>query len=148
MSRISIKGVLLGAITELATTNILPILFIIFVEAKYGLGGLRGDQLQRAVNDTIHHSIFLYTVQFSIPAGSSVLGGYIAALIAKRDELLNGALSSCLFVGIGVYTMFADKASSSLLGNVELIAAPILGLFGGYLVLIQKRARRQSGGRP
>ncbi len=74
----------------------------------------------------------------------SVLGGYIGALIAKHDELLNGALSSFLCVLSGVYALFTGShpVYLILLEILALIISPLLGMLGGYLRFKQK-SRKQ-----
>ena len=34
-----------------------------------------------------------------------MLGGYVSARIAARDEVLNGALASILCIGFGIYAV-------------------------------------------
>ena len=70
----------------------------------------------------------------------SVLGGYVAAWLAKHDELLNGGLSSFLCVGLGIYTMASGKDSDAMWVQIlMLIASPILALIGGILMRLQRR---------
>jgi hypothetical protein len=146
MSKISIKGVLLGGITDVLATNILAIPLIIYVMAKFDWSHMPKDQLHAAIFAALHGSVLLYTVQFLIGTGCSILGGYVAARLAKHDELLNGSLSSYLCIGIGLYSVVAGKESSLLLLElIGLVASPALGLLGGYLRLAQKRTRRQLG---
>lgn len=146
MSKISIKGILLGGITAVVATNIASVLFIVYVVAKLDLRYLSGHQLQLALSNAVRSNILLYVVQLLIDAGSLVLGGYVAALIAKHDELLNGFLSSCLSVGIGFYWILTGKESSFHFGRLELLAFPVLGSLGGYLMFAQKRRRRKVFG--
>jgi hypothetical protein len=77
----------------------------------------------------------VYRVSSSIlGALCSVLGGYVSARIAKHDEVLNGALSAILCVGIGVYAVLSGSAASHLgLHLVFLPLSPALGALGGYL---------------
>ena len=48
-------------------------------------------------------------MHFLVGAACSVLGGYVAARIAKRDEILNTAVSSFLCVGMELYAMLPPK---------------------------------------
>jgi hypothetical protein len=125
-------------------TNIFAIPLIIYVMTKFDWSHTPKDQLQAAIIAALHGSVLLYTVQFLIGAGCSILGGYVAARLAKHDELLNGSLSSYLCIGIGLYSVVAGKESSLLLLElIGLVASPALGLLGGYLRLAQKRTRGQ-----
>jgi hypothetical protein len=70
-----------------------------------------------------------------------VLGGYVSARIAKHDELLNGALSSILCVGGGMYAVISGSAADDLwMHLVFLPLSPALGTLGGFLRM------RQHGG--
>ncbi len=143
MSKISITGVLLGGITDVLATNILAIPLIIYVMVKFDWSHTPKDQLNAAIVAALHGSVLIYTVQFLIGAGCSILGGYVAGRLAKQDELLNGSLSSYLCIGIGLYSVVAGKESRLLLALIGLAASPALGLLGGYLRLAQKRTRGQ-----
>jgi hypothetical protein len=74
-------------------------------------------------------------VGFLIMALFSILGGYIAAFIAKHDELLNGALSSFLAILLAVCSITTDPVYLAML---TLISSPLFAALGGYLRLKQK----------
>ena len=63
-----------------------------------------------------------------------MLGGYVSARIAKHAEVLNGALSSILCVGSGVYAVINLGSAGSLWLHLALLPlSPALGALGGYL---------------
>ena len=67
-----------------------------------------------------------------------VLGGYLAARVAKRGEVLNGALSAYFCVGLGIYGMAVGQAAVPVWQHlVSFVASPALGALGGYLRLRQ-----------
>jgi hypothetical protein len=75
-----------------------------------------------------------------IGLGCSVLGGYVAAWIAKHDELVNGAASAWLCLLISAFTTVPGLGSHSFAYRLLLLAAsPISGLLGGSLRLAQNR---------
>jgi hypothetical protein len=113
------------------------------VIAKYELHSAKNPA---AIAATIHSSAWLYGLQLGIGLGGSALGGYVAAWMAKHDELLNGLLSSFLCTAIGVYSVMSGKDSQSVVVQIFLLAAaPAFAFFGGYLRQTQKRmARRPS----
>jgi hypothetical protein len=76
----------------------------------------------------------------------SIIGGYVAAWIAKREEVLHGLLSSYFCVGLGIYGLFAGHGSIPLWMHVfGFTAAPALGAFGGLLRARQTiRAQAQN----
>ena len=78
---------------------------------------------------------------FVTGASASILGGYVAAWLAKHDELLNGAFSAYLCVALGLIGMVTVTASPAdrLLEVAMMPLSPALGLFGGYLRLRQTR---------
>jgi hypothetical protein len=139
MSRISIKGVLLGGIIDVLTTNILAIPLIICAVTKFDWTHMPQDQRSAALIAVLHGSVLLYTAQFLIGSTCSILGGYVAARLAKHDELLNASLSSYLCTAIGLYSVARGKESRLLLELFGLAASPALALLGGYLRLVQKR---------
>lgn len=136
MSKISIKGVLLGGVTDIVATNILSFPIILYAATKIDLARATPDQLAAA----LHASTSLHVVQLLIGAGASLLGGYVAAWLARHDELLNGALSSFLCVALGIFSLATGHVSSHRLEELLLLpAGPACGLLGGYLRLKQKR---------
>ncbi len=73
---------------------------------------------------------------------ASVFGGYVAARLAKHDELLNGALSAYLCVSFGVFALATMHNHDHLLLEILMLpVSPCLGLLGGYL---QRAYRRRT----
>jgi hypothetical protein len=130
MERISLKGVVIGNITDIVATNlvVLPVMIYVLISAMSS-----GPAADSATEIVMASSV--YRVSSSIlGALCSVLGGYVSARIAKHDEVLNGALSAILCVGIGVYAVLSGSAASHLgLHLVFLPLSPALGALGGYL---------------
>ena len=142
--RVSIVAVVIGGITDVVASSLLAIPLVIYVIVKYDL--LHAPKGFAAIVSSIHSSAGLYGLQLSIGLGCSVLGGYVAAWIAKHDELLNGLLSSFLCTAIGVYSVLSGKDSQSLLAQILLlIAAPAFALLGGYLRQTQRPIGRAPG---
>lgn len=64
----------------------------------------------------------------------SVLGGYVAARISKRDEVLNGTLSSILCVSSALYAFISGTAAGYRWSYLAcLLLSPALGALGGLL---------------
>jgi len=137
MKRISPKGVAIGSITDILSTNVVMFPILIYVLAS---AGVNADTAAGSMTKVLKASTLL-TVSSPILGGlCSVLGGYVAARIAKHDELLNGGLSSILCVGSGVYALVSGSAAGDLL--VHLVYLPLsvaLGTLGGFL-----RARQNA----
>jgi putative membrane protein (TIGR04086 family) len=64
----------------------------------------------------------------------TVLSGYVAARIAKREEILNGLLSSLVCVAVGVLSLATGKQHETVVMQIVLFALTLVaGAFGGYL---------------
>jgi len=136
LKRISFKGVLLGSITDIVATNILAIPLIVYITATRHLALIPKDQLSGVLLQTMQNDPLLYTTQLLIGSFCSILGGYIAARIAKHDEILNGALAAFLCVGSGLYALVLASSHAPLWQHVAgFVASPALSAFGGYLRL-------------
>jgi hypothetical protein len=123
MHRISLKGVAVGNITDIAATYLvaLPLIAVIVV-------------LSEGTAVRIAESILFYILYAILGGLCSVLGGYVAARIAKHDELLNGALSSILCVVGGTYAVISGLAANDLLMHLLFLPlSPALGALGGFL---------------
>jgi len=77
-------------------------------------------------------------LQLLIGLSCSVLGGYVAASIAKENRALNGLLASTLCVALGVYYLAADLVPLS--DGFQLLLILITPLC--YLVGASLRLRR------
>jgi hypothetical protein len=142
--RVSIVAVVIGGITDVFSSSLLALPVVIYVLVKYDL--LHSPNGSAAIASSIHSSAWLYGLQLTIGLACSVLGGYVAAWIAKHDELLNGVLSSFLCTTIGVYSILAGKDSQSVLVQILLLtAAPVFAFLGGYLRQTQKRTGPTPG---
>jgi hypothetical protein len=124
MHRISLKGVAIGNIADIVATYVVMLPLMIYFAAS---SGLPPDRI-------LKESTVLYA-SFAILGGAcSVLGGYVSARIAKHDELLNGALSSILCVGSGIYALISGSAANDLWMHLAFLPlSPALGALGGYL---------------
>jgi hypothetical protein len=102
------------------------------------------DQLGASINAVIHKNVSLYVGQILIGLFCSVLGGYVAAWLAKHDELLNGSLSSLLCVALGIYTIAMGRDPNALCAQMLLLVAnPAMALVGGDPMRRQRRGRLQ-----
>jgi len=92
------------------------------------------DPFDWALVTSIKPNTPLYDIQLLVGSVCSVLAGFIAAWVARHDELLNGALSSFASVLLGIFATAADKDPHQRLTHILLlVASPLLGLLGGYL---------------
>ena len=147
--KVSILGFVIGSVADIVGTNIWGVFMTIYVMVSYNLLQTAASSPADFTSQVLH--IFqtdplIFSVNFIVGAMFSVLGGYIAAYIAKHDELLNGALSSFLCVLSGIYGLFTGSHPLYLilLEILAFIISPLLGMFGGYLRLKQKSRKQMQ----
>lgn len=134
MSRISVKGVIIGGIVDIVATNIVTIPLIMVVAMQVSIAEIPKAEQTQMLMSTMRNSPSFFVTGVILGSLCSVLGGYVAARIAKSDALLNAALSSWLCVGIGVYSMFGKTNFLSPAQHVMyLVASPALAAVGGAL---------------
>lgn len=131
MSSISLKAVLIAALFDVVASSVLG---AILVSAGAAWSGAESadDVVRFASSSSIH--VLTYAVGGTV----SVIAGYMAAKIARRGELINGALSSFLCVLLGVYVQLSGPSMTpAALSIASLVLSPLLGSLGGYLRLRQ-----------
>lgn len=146
MGKVSVKGVLIGGIVDIVTSVVLGLPFALYAMLKVDLSHTPNAQASAAVTAAIHGNMPLYVAQLLVGLACSVLGGYVAAWLAKHDELLNGGLSSVLCVAGGIYVLATGKDSNPhWLQALLLVASPLLAILGGDLMrrLRLRRSRFQ-----
>ena len=133
MNQISVKGILLGALSAYIVSKILGLPILLYLTSKIGTPPSTAFGL-------IHFNKILLA-EAVINLMSAVIGGYIAAFIAKKNELLNGALSSFLALGLGVFSWFSSYplTNGKYWWFLVLATYPLFSLFGGHLRLKQVR---------
>lgn len=142
MSVRSIVGVTVGAIIDIVATGVLGTLLVF---NKVSAANLSGEEYERVVERAMLDDPLLFAAQLFLGSACSVLGGYLAARIAKRNELLNGGLSSFLCLWFSIQSLYVAKSLLPLwLHLVWLPITPALAVFGGYICLRQKSARQSA----
>jgi hypothetical protein len=139
---VSLKGVLLGGMADFVATNIL--VFPIMVVARFKLQApqLSGHELSTALLHLIETTPWLHAAKLGSGLASCMLGGYVAARIAKRYDVLNGALSAWLGVALTSYDLAMRSGSAHVVATLTLMVAGVVcAACGGYLAL---RSRRWS----
>lgn len=133
MSRVSIKGVVVGGIVDVVATNVLAFPIVLIAMARVHASHLPREQVSAALLALLHSDPGLRAAQLLLGGLCSVLGGYLAAWMAKHDEILNGAGSSFLCVAFGVYSLIVGRGPVDGFHVVLLVVSPTLGALGGYL---------------
>lgn len=134
MKKISIKAVVIGAVVDVFSTTVLALPLTFYVMSRLDIAHIPQDRLTAALTAAMQSNHLIYGIQLALGMACSVLGGYVAGLIARHDHMLNGALSSWLCLALGIYTLAAGKNSHSVAMEILILASsPMLALCGGYI---------------
>jgi len=138
--KLSFKGFILGSIADIVGTNIWGFFLIIYLISQYPIQVTSSSQeLTEQLSSIIAANPPIYILNLLIGSAFSILGGFVAAQIAKHDELLNGALSAFLCVITQVYSIVQGNSTFPLVVQIlSLLLSPALGALGGYLKLRQR----------
>ena len=134
LKKISVLGVITGSIVATFGRNIVVFVIGIFIGIFLAASGAE-------VPADMGYTNPLASITFLVSSLFSILGGYLAAYLAKHDELLNGVLSSFLPQLFINCTLFSDPLYLAIL---TLITSPLLALLGGYLRLRQKSGKQKE----
>ena len=141
MSKLSLKAAIIGGIVDISSTYLLVVIAIFVFILVTGLVSA-GHPPPTGLSDMVLRSVQsgpIHVLLICLGCLCSVLGGYVAARIAKHDELVNGAASAWLCVLIGLFSFATVQDGGQIVRHIASeVAAPLLGLFGGYVRLFQK----------
>jgi hypothetical protein len=141
MSKISILGVVVGAVVDIVATNIVTIPLVVFIAYKLAKSGLSPEQVQAAIIDAMRTDTTYFTIGMLLGSLCSILGGYISAKIAKKSELLNGGLASFLCIGSGICSWaFVNSPYPWWYHVLAILLSGSLATLGGYFCL-KRRAK-------
>jgi hypothetical protein len=133
MSRISIKGVLAGALFGVIAGFIASFIVILIVSKT--TGATTGADVKAIADSSPFTVIWSSLVTIAL----LTTGGYLAAKVAGKGPLLNGTLSSFLYVLSGLYMLTGPYPEYWARNAIATVAAPFLGLLGGYLYARRRR---------
>jgi putative membrane protein (TIGR04086 family) len=137
MHKLAIRAILIGSLLDILVSFVLGVFLGISIASGIHQHSLAPAASQAAIHTAIHDARWVY-LAFGLM--SSMLGGYIAAKIAKHDELLNGACSSVFCVALGIFTMVRGSSIYPLWVQFLLFFLNIAcGVLGGYLWLVQQK---------
>jgi hypothetical protein len=133
MNKVSWKGFIIGGIVDVVLTNVLAIPVMVYAIAGLMPARLPPDRLQATLQLVIQTDPKYHFPLLAIGVACSIFGGYVAARIAKHDEVLNGALSAWLCIAAEIVGLLLPngivRRGEALL---FLPLSPILGAIGGY----------------
>ena len=134
MSSISVKGIVVGALFDIIVTFVTSIALVLGFAAS-------AESIQPETFDQMYDDQSFYVVGTFGGCLVSIVAGYLAARIAGRGELINGALATTISTIILIPLMLigdsGDSGAFSAPDVILLAITPLLGLFGGYLRMRQ-----------
>jgi hypothetical protein len=137
---ISATAVVVGGVVDIVATNVLlaPVAIVFFA----GLAtGMPAPEQTAAFTKALTSNPTLYLVSLILGCAASALGGWSAARIAQRAELLNGALSAFACVGLGIYGMVKNPGVVPLWQHIAfLVLSPALGASGALIRIRQRQS--------
>lgn len=140
MRRVSIKAVALGGFADIVSSIAFDIPVSLWVLSRVNFLHVAPEQIQASVSAAVSAHPGVHTLEMLLGFVASILGGYVAARLAKHDALLNGALSSWLCVALGIGGMALGVDSDPVRTQVLLVVvSPAFGLLGGYLASLRKQ---------
>jgi hypothetical protein len=123
---VSIKGIVLGSLFDLVMTVVFGIVLVFVLTVSNG-----GDA---DVAMAAMYSTGWVAFQLVVASALTVIAGYLAAWIAGRGELINGALSAVFSMAIAIPMTAGQPMPWPLAITVILyVLTPLLGLLGGYM---------------
>ncbi len=91
MKRVSLKGVAIGNVVDIVSTNIVILPLIVYILAS-SKSAVAPNDVANSITTILKEST-VFNISSGILGGlCSILGGYVSSRLAKHDELLNGAL--------------------------------------------------------
>lgn len=135
-SKISLNAILVGALADHIASLLVAAISIIYLIVKYH-PPLTTETVPGTLNLFFTDPVLL-TVSLILGGFADILGGYIAAKIAKRNYLLNAFLTSFLCVLLNLSESDKIPFMFTLIG---VIGTPILTTIGGYICLVQSRRK-------
>ena len=143
MRRVSIVAALLCGPLDLILTSVLALPVVIIANIQAQSWTLPKAEQTQALFSVLQQHPGLYAASIALGSCASIVAGFVAARIARRAPLLNGAISAWLCIASGVYAMFqANSFMPTWQSLVLLPLSPALGALGGWLW--QRRSQRKA----
>ena len=140
MRRVSLLGVGAGGIIDIVATNVAAFPVLVYAAIKVDMTRLPQEQQVAALVEYLQSHSYLFVITMILGSLCSILGGYIAALIARHDEVLNGALSAFLCVTFGLVSLGSSENTLPAWVHVAFVPFSIaLGALGGAI----RRSQRE-----
>jgi len=134
MRGISLVAIVAGGFVDILLTAVIGATFLMYAGSSRGLWHGWGAPSVRASAEAIYASPALYAAELGIGLFCSIVGGFVAASIAKQRRILNGTLASWLCIGTGIVGLLGGhhhESTAMTLGLITLI--PLCYSAGAWL---------------
>ena len=143
MPRFSVRSIIAGGLIGVFASSFLGAVSVVLVLLLLRLAHVPDDHVSSATSAIVHGSPLFAGAQALIGAACALLGGYIAARLARHAERLNGALSSAFSLISLVASIALGHDPERLMLQILMIPVTVLAAVGGgYLRELQVREKR------
>lgn len=144
----SVVAVAVGGVADIVATNLLMLPVVVYIAAARG-GLTAGGSGTTPLVEAIEASTALRLLSLALGIGASIIGGYVAARIARRGHVRHGAFSSWLCEAMGFAALFGGDTTPWWQHVLYAAGSPAAGAVGGYLRRLQaERARHVDEASP
>ena len=102
MKKISIKGIVLGVIATIGLDTVAGVVLVLIFGGHLFKSGITNQQLEEAMTVVAQGNNFLIS-SLIIGTLTTVLGGYIAARVARKEVYLNSGIVGLFGIFSGVF---------------------------------------------
>lgn len=139
MPRRSLIGSIVGGVVSIVAANLLNVPIGAYIIASTGVLDLPLAQRKAVYLATLHANPLLFGISLAIWGVCSLLGGYLAARIARSDQVRVGAISSWTYIALAANALFQGLAREPIWNIVMWFpGGPLFGALGGYLARPRK----------
>ena len=126
MKRISFKGIILALLLTLALDTIAGVTMFVSMGGSFLRRGMNQQQMSDAIATvTLSTDFLLGSILFGTLA--TIVGGYVAARIAKKEPYLNAGMIGALGFVLGVLTANYNPLWFNVVGLGLVLPAALLG---------------------
>lgn len=137
-------AVVAGFVTDIGGSMVAGILTAGVVGAVLGAQGIPPEQIQEFFSSSDPYSWFM-VINYLVGCAVSVLGGYVCARIARRDEYKLGGILAASVIAFGLLLFSAGNASRPMALHVGLVLITVASVtLGAWLGAVSnQRALRR-----
>lgn len=126
MSELSIKGILLGVLTDTGGNTIAGIILMVIFASGRITPDMSGQEINDAILALAQGGGFLLA-SLIVGLGFTILGGYVAARVAKKGIYQNSAMVGAIDMLLGILFSGTSAHWFDIAGFLIVIPAALLG---------------------